>query len=99
MIRKRDLLEHIESDLKLNEANLLDSSNLFGRDIFPDALEQEEALDAKKRERDKLGSVNLRADEETKQFKMEITKMQKDREDLVSAIIKLKASINELNHN
>ena len=95
--RKRDLLERIESDLKLSEANLFNSSNLFGKDVFPDALEQEEALDAKKRERDKLGSVNLRADEETKHFKMEIAKMQKDREDLVSAIIKLKASINELN--
>jgi len=95
--RKRDLLEHIESDLKLNESNLFNSSNLLGKDTLPDALEQEEALDAKKRERDKLGSVNLRADEETKQSKMEITKMQKDREDLVSAIIKLKASINELN--
>ena len=95
--RKTDLLEHIESDLKLNESNLFNSSNLFGKDVFPDALGQEEALDSKKRERDKLGSVNLRADEETKQSKMEITKMQKDREDLVSAIIKLKASINELN--
>jgi chromosome segregation protein len=95
--RKRDLLERIESDLKLDEANLLNSSNLLGKDVFPDALEQEETLDAKKRERDKLGSVNLRADEETKQSKIEIAKMQKDREDLVSAIIKLKASINELN--
>ena len=95
--RKRDLLERIENDLKIGEANLFNSSNFFGKDVFPDVLEQEEALDAKKRERDKLGSVNLRADEETKQFKMEIAKMQKDREDLVSAIIKLKASINELN--
>ncbi len=95
--RKRDLLEHIESDLKLNEANLLDSSNLLGKDTLPEALEQEEALDKKKRERNKLGSVNLRADEETKQSKIEIDKIRKDREDLVSAIIKLKASINELN--
>jgi len=95
--RKRDLLERVESDLKLNESNLFNSSNLLGKDSIPDALGQEEALDAKKRERDKLGSVNLRADEETKQFNMEITKMQKDREDLISAIIKLKASINELN--
>ncbi len=91
------MLERIESDLKLDQANLLNSSNLFGKDVFPDALEQEEALDAKKRERDKLGSVNLRADEETKHSKMEIAKMQKDREDLISAIIKLRASINELN--
>jgi len=54
-------------------------------------------LDAKKRERDKLGSVNLRADEETEQYKVTINKMEKDREDLVSAISKLRTSINELN--
>ena len=95
--RKRDLLEHIENDLKLNESNLFNSSNLVGKDTLPEALEQEEALDKIKRERDKLGSVNLRADEETRRSKIEITQIQKDREDLVSAIIKLKASINELN--
>ena len=51
----------------------------------------------KKRKREKLGSVNLRADEETNKYKIEIKKMEQDREDLVSAIIKLKESINELN--
>ena len=53
--------------------DLFNSSNLVGKDTPPDALEQEEALDAKKRERDKLGSVNLRADEgQTYQSKKEI---------------------------
>ena len=51
----------------------------------------------KKIEREKLGSVNLRADEETKNYKTTIEKMEKDREDLVSAISKLRSSINELN--
>ena len=41
--------------------------------------------------------MNLRADEETSQYKVEIDKMDKDRRDLVSAILKLKESINELN--
>ena len=95
--RKNDLLERIENDLKLNENNLFNSSNLYGKDVIPDALEQEEALDAIKREREKLGSVNLRADEETNLYEKEIDKIQKDREDIVSAIIKLKASINDLN--
>ena len=60
-------------------------------------MAQEELLDAKKRERDKLGSVNLRADEETFKYENEIKKMEKDRQDLVTAIIKLKESISELN--
>ena len=37
-------------------------------------LTQEELLDEKKRERDKLGSVNLRADEETSKYEIEIKK-------------------------
>ena len=44
-----------------------------------------------------LGSVNLRADEETDKYETEIKTMEQDRQDLVSAIIKLKESINELN--
>ena len=51
----------------------------------------------KKEKEKKLGSVNLRADEETNKYEIEIKKMEQDREDLVSAIIKLKESINELN--
>ena len=64
---------------------------------LPDSITQEEALDEKKREREKLGSVNLRADEETNKYKIEIKKWNKIEKILVSAIIKLKESINELN--
>ena len=95
--RREDLLDRVQTELNLNENNLLEFSNLELNENFPDAVEQEELLDAKKRDRDKLGSVNLRADEETSQYKVEIDKMDKDRRDLVSAILKLKESINELN--
>ena len=56
---------------------------------FPDAVTQEELLDKKKRERDKLGSVNLRADEETSRYQNEIEKMNFDsnyRESLIRNI-------------
>ena len=95
--RRSDLLERIETELNLNENNVLEFSNLDQKDEFPDALTQEELLDEKKRQREKLGSVNLRADEETEKYENEIKKMEQDRADLVTAIIKLKESINELN--
>ena len=95
--RKNDLLERIDTELNLNENNILEFSNLEKEDEFPDAVSQEEVLDAKKREREKLGSVNLRADEETTKYEVEIKKMETDRQDLVQAISKLKESINELN--
>ena len=95
--RKNDLIERVENELNIKEENLLNFSNLEKEEEFPDTVTQEELLDKKKRDRDNLGSVNLRADEETGKYKDEITKMEKDREDIVSAIAKLKESINQLN--
>tara|TARA_B100002051_G_scaffold246233_1_gene254179 strand:+ start:4115 stop:6688 length:2574 start_codon:yes stop_codon:yes gene_type:complete len=95
--RKSDLIERVVNELNVNEDNLLEFSNLEKEIEFPDTVTQEELLDKKKRDRDNLGSVNLRADEETGKYKDEITKMEKDREDIVTAITKLKESINELN--
>ncbi len=95
--RRNDLLDRISDELKLNENNLFNNSNLFGKENIPDALAQEELLDKRKREREKLGSVNLRADEETNMYQEEIKKMERDRQDLVTAIVKLKESISELN--
>ena len=95
--RKDDLLERVISELNLEENDILENSNLNGVEELPDSVAQEDALDEKKKDREKLGSVNLRADEETNKYEIEIKKMEQDREDLVSAIIKLKESINELN--
>ena len=95
--RKNDLIDRINSELNLSEENILENSNLFGIEELPDAVNQEDLLDKKKQEREKLGSVNLKADEETNKYETEIKKMESDRLDLVTAIVKLKESINELN--
>ena len=95
--RKDDLIDRINSELNLNEENILENSNLNGLEDLPDAVNQEDLLDKKKQEREKLGSVNLKADEETNKYEIEIKKMEQDRTDLVDAIVKLKNSINELN--
>ncbi len=95
--RKNDLIDRIDSELDLTEENILENSNLNGVEELPDAVNQEDLLDKKKQEREKLGSVNLKADEETNKYEAEIKKMEQDRVDLVTAIFKLKNSINELN--
>jgi chromosome segregation protein len=95
--RKNDLLDRISSELDFSEENILENSNLNGLEELPDAINQEDLLDKKKQVREKFGAVNLKADEETNKYKIEIKKMEQDRSDLVSAIIKLKESINELN--
>ena len=95
--RRDDLLERVYTELNLKEDEVLANSNLDKIEELPDAITQEEQLDEKKREREKLGSVNLRANEETDKYEIQIKKMEQDRQDLATAIIKLKESINELN--
>jgi chromosome segregation protein len=98
--RKKDLVYSMKNDLQLdNENNLLAISNLntLTPETYPNLEKQELMLDKIKKQRISLGSVNLRADEETKKYQDEIKKMEDDRADLYSAIVKLKTSIDELN--
>ena len=98
--RKKDLLYSVKSELGIeNETSILPQSDLSDLEIkdFPTIQEQSEKIEKTKKIRESLGSVNLRADEETKRYETEIKKMEDDREDLYSAIVKLKTSIDELN--
>ena len=96
--RKMDLIYLIKNELKIENVNsLLSISDLNKTDQIPSIAEQEDKLTNTKKNREALGSVNLRADLETEKFRTSIKKMEEDRSDLVSAIVKLKASINELN--
>ena len=98
--RKKDLMYSIKNELNIeNENSLLAQSNLshFSIENLPSIEEQAQKVEKIKKQRDSLGSVNLRADEETQKYENEIKKMEDDRADLYSAIVKLKASIDELN--
>ena len=98
--RKLDLIYSLKNELNVaNENNLLSISDLnnIPKENLPTLAKQEEKLVNIKKQRELLGSVNLRADEETKKYKDEIKKMEDDRADLYSAIVKLKTSIDELN--
>tara|TARA_B100001121_G_scaffold188575_1_gene164669 strand:- start:389 stop:2833 length:2445 start_codon:yes stop_codon:yes gene_type:complete len=98
--RKKDLLYSVKNELNIeNELSILPQSDLNNIEIehFPTLEEQSEKIEKTKKQRESLGSVNLRADEETKKYETEIKRMEDDRADLYSAIVKLKASIDELN--
>ena len=98
--RKRDLLYSVKSELNIEtEALILPHSDLNGLEVesLPSIEQQTEKIEKSKKQRESLGSVNLRADEETKKYETEIKKMEDDRADLYSAIVKLKTSIDELN--
>ena len=98
--RKKDLIYSVKNELNIeNEQSILSRSDL--NEISPEKLpsldNQAQKVQKIKKQRESLGSVNLRADEETKKYTSEIKKMEDDRADLYSAIVKLKTSIDELN--
>ena len=98
--RKKDLLYSVKNDLNIeSESSILAFSDLheLEGESLPTIQEQIDKIEKTKKKRDSLGSVNLRADEETKRYETEIKKMEDEREDLYSAIVKLKTSIDELN--
>ncbi|MDC0903184.1 chromosome segregation SMC family protein [Pelagibacteraceae bacterium] len=98
--RKKDLLYSVKNELNIDgDTPLLVQSGLSNLSLenLPSIEDQEQKVEKIKKQRDSLGSVNLRADEETKKYETEIKKMEDDRADLYSAIVKLKTSINELN--
>ena len=98
--RKKDLLYSVKNELNIdNEASILPHSDLNNIEIqnLPSIEQQTEKVEKTKKLRESLGSVNLRADEETTKYETEIKKMEDDRADLYSAIVKLKTSIDELN--
>ena len=98
--RKKDLLYSVKNELNIeSESSILPQSDLIELEIkdLPSIEQQTEKIEKTKKKRESFGSVNLRADEETKKYESEIKKMEDDRADLYSAIVKLKTSINELN--
>ena len=98
--RKKDFLYSLKNELNIDsESSILPQSDLSSLEEqnFPSIDEQTKKIEKTKKERESLGSVNLRADEETKKYETEIKKMEDDRADLYSAIVKLKTSIEELN--
>jgi len=64
---------------------------------LPDVRQIERELDRLKIERERLGAVNLRAEEEQKELSDKLDAMLKEREDIIDAIRKLRSAIQNLN--
>ena len=88
--RIRDVLE-CEPEAALAQANLEEGAELPGLEQIDTKLER------LKRERESLGGVNLRAEEESRELTEQLETMTSEREDLVSAIAKLRQGIGSLN--
>ena len=79
--RKKDLLYSVKSELNIdNENSILSQSDLnnVSPENLPSLEDQTQKTEKIKKQRESLGSVNLRADEETKKYETEIKKMEDD---------------------
>ena len=88
--RVNETLNCEPSELKSHLGELSADSNLSENDI-------ERKLERLNKERERMGGVNLRADEEAAEQEERLAAMVAEREDLVAAIARLRQGIDELN--
>ncbi len=69
----------------------------YGDEAMPNLFELDQALTRYMRERENMGPVNLRAETESETLQNEIDALQKEKDDLVAAIAKLRQGISQLN--
>ncbi len=93
--RREDLLRQIADVLDIAPENLEDEAELGGESPDREALEaRHERL---KRERERMGPVNLRAQTEAGEIGGELDRLQSERDELIEAIAKLREGIASLN--
>ncbi|NBS34548.1 MAG: chromosome segregation protein SMC [Methylocystaceae bacterium] len=95
--RALDIAHAITQDLETNLEDLAELAGLKDGDILPDIATVEGRLEGLRSDRERLGAVNLRAEEELNEIETQRDKMIAERDDLSEAIKKLRAAIASLN--
>ncbi len=95
--RLRESEERVRETLECEPAQALSQAGLEAGAELPTLEQIDGRLDKLKRERESLGGVNLRAEEESRELTAQLETMTTEREDLVSAIAKLRQGIGSLN--
>ena len=93
--RLLEIIDLIEKEHKQNSSNFIEKLDVSLE--HEDEDEMQLTIDRLKRERDDLGGVNLKAEEEAEEIKERISEIKTERDDLVEAIKKLRTGINDLN--
>ncbi|MCK9908904.1 chromosome segregation protein SMC [Microbacteriaceae bacterium K1510] len=95
--RLADIAREIHDTLEVEPAQVAELAELNPGDPLPDIVETDATLERLRRERERLGAVNLRADEELQEVEAQHTSLAAERDDLVQAIGKLRQGIQSLN--
>ena len=95
--RLEEIGQHIKDTLHCAPEDALAIANFDPEKKFPESEEIEAKLERYRRERESLGGVNLRAEEESEEVEAQINEFQTERDDLSQAINKLRYGIGQLN--
>jgi len=95
--RLAEITRNIAENLETTPAGLIEMAGLKEGIELPSHGEIENKLHALKADRERLGAVNLRADEELTELETKYTGIATERDDLVEAIKRLRQAIGSLN--
>jgi chromosome segregation protein len=91
------IAERVKEKLDCGPDDLVSIAELEDGEALPDLESSENKVERLVRERDTMGPVNLRAEEESREMDEQIETLKTERGDLIEAIEKLRRGINELN--
>ncbi|MEO9904198.1 chromosome segregation protein SMC [Nisaea sp.] len=91
------LRERIVERLKCRPDEILAKAGIDSDGPLPDADEVSTRLERLTRERERIGAVNLRAEQEVEELEQRIAGMESERDDLIQAISRLRGAIQTLN--
>jgi chromosome segregation protein len=92
-----NIAERIAERLDCTPDQALDVAGIKDEAELPDLAHLEGRLDRLHRERDNMGAVNLRAEQEATELNDKIVALRSERDDLLAAIARLRDGIAELN--
>jgi len=95
--RLADVAHEIREVLEIEPEAVAELAGIQPGAALPDVAEAEGRLERLRRERERLGAVNLRAEEELREVETQHTALTTERDDLIEAIKRLRQGIQNLN--
>jgi chromosome segregation protein len=95
--RIAELSDRIRDELEIAPDELSERAEIKDGEELPPLEQAEKRVEKLKQEREQLGGVNLRAEEEAAEHEQRLTTMTTDRDDLIGAIERLRRGIQSLN--
>lgn len=96
-MRRKDIAAQVGERFSCPPSHVLEKVGIESADDLAALNVVENKLEQLKRERDRMGPVNLRADEELNEITEQLDHLLSERADLVEAISRLRGAINSLN--